>query len=192
MGKVCSKPQTLPIITPQIVPIIPNPTYNLQPLPIITQTLPIIPQTPTHNPQQAGWLAGWTPPKSSRSETFQNAPKTVQSVSCPGTYAPARDQSDPSTCAGFSFFDFLKYIVKSPRSRTGAFVSKSRSATNRQANRRHRELRFGVTLVMVLATRVNPAKRHGSGHNSPTAAPQQPHSSPTAAAKPRQAKPSRV
>ena len=56
--------------------------------------------------------------------------------------------------------------MKSFRFRTGAFVSKNRSAANRQANRCHRKLRFGVAPVMVLATHVNPTKRHGSRRRS--------------------------
>ena len=79
-----------------------------------------------------------------------------------GTTVPAVRPKRSNYFYFLSFFCFLTCVVKSLRSRTGAFVSKSRSATNRQANLRHRKLRFGVTPVMVLATRVNPAKRHGS------------------------------
>ena len=68
--------------------------------------------------------------------------------------------------SSFSFFWFLKNVVKPLRSRTRASVSKIMSATNRQANRCHRKLRFGVTPVMVLATRTNPAKGHGSRRRS--------------------------
>ena len=66
----------------------------------------------------------------------------------------------------FFFFLFLKNVVKPLRSRTRASVSKIMSATNRQANRCHRKLRFGVTPVMVLATRANPAKGHVSRRRS--------------------------
>ena len=60
----------------------------------------------------------------------------------------------------FWFFEIHREIASVSN---GSFRFESKSATNRQANRRHRELRFGVTPVMVLEARVNPAKRHGSG-----------------------------